>query len=137
MSATKTRRTRAEWQADTGEETPPAPVSAPEVWARPATAEETPRGAKALRKFAELHGWKADVRYARGTRDGRPPRVVGTVSVRLRRDGVRAWAVWADGKFDAAQIWYPGGVPQGVNVTTLREHMAQVVDGVEPAEVAA
>lgn len=117
---------------------PPEPRPEPEVWARPAVPSEIPRGASAMQKLAARHGWSVDARYARGTRAGRPPRVVDSLALRLRRDGVRAWAVWADGKFDAAQIWYPSGVPQNVNLTAVREHMARTVDGdAEPAEVAA
>jgi hypothetical protein len=53
---------------------------------------------------AERAGWTVQVTYARGTRDGRPPKVVDSVAVRLGRQGVRAYAVWVDGKVESAAV---------------------------------
>lgn len=102
-------------------EKPPHP--APEVTSRPAEDDETCRPAATLRKLALANGWGVATIYARGTRPGRTLRVVDSLALRLRRDGVRMWAVWLDGKFDAAQIHRPGGLPISVPLGAIRNEI--------------
>lgn len=82
---------------------------APEVPARPATDEEIARvgnrETRALIGAAEAGGWAVRVTYARGTRLGRPARVVESVALRMNHpDRGRAVAVWVDGKWSIGLV---------------------------------
>jgi len=113
---------------------PPKLHPAPEVVHRPAAQDEIPGGARAIEKLAARHGWRVVPTYARGTRAGRPPRVVDSIALRLRREGVRAWAVWLDGKFDTAMVLRDGELPHEVRLAAIREELQRFT--VAPAAVA-
>lgn len=67
----------------------------------------------------------ADLRYALAELDGE---LIHSVSLRVRRNGSRGWAVWRNGKFDSAQWWECGrGWPRNVLVTEF----AALVEGRE------
>lgn len=112
----------------------------PDVKCRPATPEETPRGAATLVKTAEAHGWRVRVTYARGPHvlaSGKyTGRTIDSIAVRLRHpDGRAAVAVWHDGKTDCAFTWRvprdgtPGTFPRKVKVTEVKRHVAWGDDG--------
>lgn len=100
---------------------------APEVRARRAEPGEVPVGARRMRTLAEDAGWLVATTYARGTRPGRPPRVVDSLALRMvtrpapgaRR---RAVAVWIDGRFACAFSWAAD--------RPLRTHTATALRGV-------
>jgi hypothetical protein len=95
---------------------------APEVACRLATEEEIPRTAKTLRRKAEAAGWTVRATYARGTRPGRPPRVVDSVALRMTHpERGRAVAVWLDGG------WSVGLAPGRLRVPARQ--MAEALSG--------
>ncbi|MBB4689799.1 hypothetical protein [Amycolatopsis jiangsuensis] len=96
----------------------------PEVLCRPAADDELPRGARTVARLAEGAGWAVAATYSRGTKPGRGLPVVDSIALRVRRDGVRAWAVWLNGKFDQAQMLPVGGMPVATTVAGLREVLA-------------
>lgn len=105
---------------------PPKLHPAPEVSSRVADEWELPRSAIRLREAAANAGWRSDARYARGTRPGRISRVVDSIAIRMRRGGVSMWAVWLDGKFDAAMIWRSGVIPVMATLTEVRKEIERV-----------
>lgn len=70
------------------------PWAPPEVVAREATPEETPKPAATLAKQAREAGWVTVVTYARGTTDSDSPKLVHSVAVRMCRGPQRAVTVW-------------------------------------------
>lgn len=70
------------------------PWQPPEVTAREATAEETPKPAADLARVATEHGWEAVITYARGTTDTDTPKLIHSIAVRMTRGAQRAAAVW-------------------------------------------
>lgn len=78
-----------------------------EVWARPATEEESPRAARQMTAVAELAGWKVNSTYARARRDGR---LIETLALRMSHQDRRQYAVaiWTNGKFSDGLIGAPG-----------------------------
>lgn len=127
---------------------------APEVAARPASAEEIPAAAARLLEAGQRCGWATGATYARGTDlDGEAPKerrvrhvfadpeqagkqyemrstgehvVVDSVVVRLQRAGVRLACTWVDGAF--AQGW----TRTGGRFTTSAQ-VIEYVDGVPHA----
>jgi hypothetical protein len=81
---------------------------APEVPCRLAQPHEIPRAAGAMRTNAERAEWRVIATYARGTRPGLRPKVVDSLALRMCRNGLRAVAIWVDGKFDFAIRWGAG-----------------------------
>lgn len=119
-----------------------APHPAPEVPARDATEAEIWRAPRLVRKAALANGWEVRVTYARGTEmhlTGKPGRVVDSIAVRIRRPGVRGWAVWLEGTnspaFEAAQIWEPDVCAWPRNVGA--KEFAARIKAAEPVEVTA
>ena len=87
------------------------PVPKPYIPARPATPEEMPGPAVRLTKKAADHGWECRAVYMAGplmTASWQFSRMVESVVVQLKRDGVRLVAAWqtrygeADWSFDLA-----------------------------------
>lgn len=83
-----------------------------------ATAEQMPAACKRLVTVARSHGWMVHVTYAHALM---PPKRGGegwwdnhTVALRARRtaDGIAAWGVWSNGKWDAGQVRRAGMVAQ-------------------------
>lgn len=80
----------------------------PEVTARPATADETPRSARALMKKAQERGWDLHTTYARGTDIAKKDqRVVDSIMVQLTKTPLRAVAVFHDGSYELGYAWSP------------------------------
>ena len=96
---------------------------APEVLARRATNEEIPRGAWLVVRLAETCGWSVIATYARGTAPGRPPRVVDSLALRMRRGPRRAVGVWEDRRFTMA-ILFGDRHYQTCSATKLKEELA-------------
>jgi len=96
----------------------------PQIHARVAHEAEICSAARRVRDLAVKHGWDAGVNYARGTRPGRPPRVVDSIALRITRNRTRIWAVWLDGKFDTAQIWRPYGIPYLTSMAVVKAEIA-------------
>lgn len=89
-----------------------SPHPAPEVLARLATAEETPRAVASLHRTAIATGWRVWVTYARGTLTGAMhkirggDRVIDSIAIRLRHpDGRGAVLVYHDGKAEYGYTW--------------------------------
>lgn len=98
---------------------PPVPI----VTSRPAIDDEIPARVITLRVLAQAHGWRTRVTYSRGTRQGRPPRVVDSIALRMQRDEVLMWAVWLDGLFDTAMIWRRNDAPYVAKLANVREEI--------------
>ena len=102
-----------------GDEPTPLPHPAPEIEARIAEALEIPRNAAKLAALAVENGWIVRIMYARGTWPGRTPKAIETITLRCRRDRVRAVGIWHDGAFHSAH--YQDGAGLGwINATELR-----------------
>jgi len=94
---------------------------APEIPARPAEPHEIPRGAARLAALGEANGWMVRTTYARGTRPGRPPRVVDLLMVIARRSGTAVITTWYDTRF-VSGLWMVGWAPvRRCTLTELRE----------------
>jgi len=95
---------------------------APETPARPPEDGEVPAGARRVADVAKSAGWRVVATYARGTYPGRPPRVVDSVALRMRRDGSTriAVAVWHGTRFAFAITWGADCPLRRINVTQLR-----------------
>jgi hypothetical protein len=102
-------------------------MTEPEVWARPATADEIPRGARAVVKAAEAAGWAVTVTYARGTYvfAKKPAAVVDSVLLRMAHGDRRAAAHWLDGGFDDAYVWSPAHTLRKLGVNNLKHALAE------------
>jgi len=112
-----------------GDEPAPLPHPAPEVEARIAEALEIPRNAAKLAALAVANGWVVRIMYARGTWPGRELRVVDSITLRCRRDHVRAAGVWLDWRFHSGHVWGDGSlVPRMVSMTELHA----IIESVQP-----
>jgi hypothetical protein len=117
-----------EWDEPTLEPPDPGPVltpwPAPEVPARPATAEEIPVTCKGLAKLALGNGWHVSTTYARGTKPQArnkwiPGEVVDRVVLKAWRGPVKIVVAWEDGK--AKNAWLlSDGTAFASNTTAAR-----------------
>lgn len=64
-----------------------------------------PTNARNLALLATEHDWLVGITYADYL--GHAGEDKHSIAVRMRRFGVSAWAVWVDGKFDAAALSSP------------------------------
>lgn len=96
----------------------------PEVTAREATAEETPKVAIDMAKLAGEEGWEVTITYARGTTDSDNPRLTHSVAVRMKRGPQAAAAVWmspVELKVIKSKKKIPTGEVELVTVTRKRK----------------
>lgn len=102
----------------------------PEVYARPATPDETPAVAASLAKLARSNGWAVRLTYSRGTVPAAknrwtPSHVVDCIVLRAWRGRMGVVVSWErkDGKdYTTKSGWVlvPGVGPQAVNTIVTR-----------------